>query len=186
MLMALIGLLAPFLPDLLGLVRGYMDHKFEMEMMQLRMEQSRAEAQYRMEEIEIQGQVQEMLAARKPHESYGIQLLDKAQNSGGLVWRPVFNCIFIMFALLDWMISSVRPMITYWAFGLYTIVKSAALVYTYQASAKYSGGTVEALVKTFMNEAAFTPFDQDMLTLIISFWFGNRIRNGGRSALKSV
>ena len=56
-------------------------------------------------------------------------------------------------SFLDWLISSVRPGVTYWIFGLYAYTKISA-----------GQGTT------------MTAFDQDILTLVISFWFGQRLR----------
>lgn len=181
--MALLGLLAPFLPDLLGVLRGHLDHKYELEMMRLRHDQARDEASWRLQEVEVRAQVQEMLAARKPHESYGVKLLEAANRSDSKVWGWSFNTLFALFGLLDLFIASVRPTITYWAFGLYVAVKAATLYATFAMMAQHVT-VVEAMVNTLMDGRAWTSFDADMLQLIVGFWFGNRIRNGGRSGAK--
>lgn len=175
---AVLGLLMPFLPKLLGVFQSYLDHKFEMEMMQLRMQAAANEAQYRMDEIVTQARAAENIAARKEHESYGVKLLQAADRPDSKIWGWSFNTVFLAFSWLDWFISSVRPVITYWSFGLYTAVKVATVAYAYQASAKYSGGSAEALIKTFLNEGVWTAFDGDMLQLIVGFWFGNRLTAG--------
>jgi len=178
MLIALVGFLAPFIPDLLGMGKGWLDHKQELEAMRLRAELAREEHAYRLEEIRTQADMADMREARRPHKSYGVQLLDKAGESQGMLWRWVFNLAFASFAFLDWIIASVRPGITYWAFGLYALSKAAGLVMIYPIAAKYSDGAVDALFRVLHNEAAFTAFDQDMLILVLTFWFGNRLRNG--------
>ena len=178
MFMALIGLLAPFLPDVLGMGKSYLDHKFEKEMMVIRLSHAEKEAEWRMQEIELTAQTTEMLSARRPHESYGVKLLEAADKADSLVWHWSFNLIFIAFSFLDWLISSVRPVITYWAFALYAVVKTATLYTTYLSAAKFSDGVADALAKTALNEAAWTTFDADMLLLVVGFWFGNRLRHG--------
>lgn len=178
MIMAALGLLAPFLPDLLGMGQSWLDHKYEKEMLTLRFGQEAKKAEWKMQEIELQAQSAEMLSARKPHQSYGVKLLEAADRAESTVWRWSFNVVFIAFSFLDWLISSVRPVVTYWCFGLYALVKMAAVYITYTASAKFSEGIVEALSKTALNEATFTTFDQDMLLLVVGFWFGNRLRHG--------
>jgi hypothetical protein len=180
MIMALLGFFAPFIPDLLGFGKQYLDHKQEMDMLRLRHENAKDEFTWRIEEIHTQADIAEMKAVRQPHKSYGVQLLDKAKDNDA-VSKWVFNFVFMVFAWLDALISSVRPVITYWAFGLYTVVKSANLYAAYVASAQWSDGAVEALARTFTNEAAWTTFDQDMLVLIISFWFGQRARSRSTS-----
>ncbi len=178
MFMAIIGLLAPFLPDVLGMGKSYLDHKFEKEMMVIRLDHAVKEAEWRMQEIELTAQTAEMLSARKPHESYGVKLLEAAGKADSLVWHWSFNLIFIAFAFLDWMISSVRPVITYWAFALYALVKTGTLYTTYLSAAKFSTSIMDSLSKMVLNEAAWTPFDADMLLLVVGFWFGNRLRHG--------
>ncbi|WP_417814041.1 hypothetical protein [Thalassospira alkalitolerans] len=182
MITALIGFLAPFIPDLIGMGKTWTDHRFEMQMMELRSKLAEKEHMWRVDEIEVQAAVADMREARKPHKSYASPLLDKAAESQGIVWKWAFNLVFLLFAFIDWLITSVRPGITYWAFGLYATVKMATLAVIYQASERFSDGAVDTLTKVMTNEAAFTQFDKDMLTLIISFWFGQRIRNGRASA----
>lgn len=182
MLMALLGFIAPFIPDLIGMGKQQLDHAHEMAMLKLRGDQARDEALWRLNEVEVQADIQNLRDARKPHKSYGIQLLDKADETDGVIWRWSMNIVFLMFGALDWLISFVRPGITYWAFGLYTASKIASVYLIYQASAKFSDGTLEALSRMATNEAFYTPFDQDMLLMIIGFWFGQRIRNGRASS----
>lgn len=176
MIMALLGFFAPFLPDLLGLGKQWLDHRQELQMLELRHAQAKEESTWRIEEAHVQADIALDKAVRQPHKSYGVQLLDKARDNDA-VSKWVFNLVFVVFAWLDALISSVRPVITYWAFGLYTLVKTANLYLAYQASLKWSDGTAEALAMTLTNEAAWTAFDQDMLVLIISFWFGQRSRS---------
>lgn len=181
MIAAVIGFLAPFLPDLLGMGKSWLDHRQEMQMMELRMKHAATEHEWRMEEIEVQAVAKDRSEARKPHQSYGVQLLDKAADSTGMVWKWSFNMVFLAFSFIDWMISSVRPAVTYWAFGLYAAVKMAILSITFNSAAKYNDTVWDAAAATLTNEAAFTTFDQDLLLLVISFWFGQRIASG-RSA----
>lgn len=182
MVMAIIGLLAPFLPDVLGLLRGHLDHKYEMEIIKLQIERDNNAAAHRMEEVVVQAQAAENIAARKAHKSYGVQLLQAADEPNSKIWGWSFNVVFLAFAVLDWLISSVRPVVTYWTFVLYVVVKAAILIYIYQASAKYSAGTFEAAIKTFTNEDAWNRFDQEMFMLILGFWFGNRLKSGRSNA----
>lgn len=180
--MAILGFLAPFIPDIIGMGKQQLDHAHEMAMLKLRGDQARDEHLWRMSEIETNAQIQDLRDARKPHKSYATPLLDKAAEADGLVWGWAFNIVFLLFAFMDWVITSVRPGITYWAFGLYAAVKISVLTTIYDASAKFSESSYEALARTLQNEAAFTTFDQELLLLIVSFWFGQRIRNGRASA----
>ncbi|MEE8386485.1 MAG: hypothetical protein V3S01_11270 [Dehalococcoidia bacterium] len=185
MFMAIIGLLAPFLGDIIGMGKATLDHKFEKEMMIIRLNHAANEHEWRMQEVELQAQTAEFLSARRPHESYGVKLLQAADKADSKVWGWSFNLIFIAFSFLDWLISSVRPVITYWAFSLYAVVKMAVLFSTYQSVERFSTGLLDAISKTALNEATWTTFDADMLMLVIGFWFGNRIRAGRSNAKQS-
>lgn len=172
MLMALLGFLAPFIPDVLGMGKQWMDHRQELELVRMRHEQAKDEATWRMAEIEAQADIAEMKELRKPHKSYGVQLLDKGADNDK-VWPWAFNFAFLAFSFLDWLISSVRPGITYLAFGLYMTVKGFTLAEVYRITGD--------LTTTFMNEAAWSQFDQELLILVVSFWFGQRARSGRAS-----
>jgi hypothetical protein len=148
--------------------KGMIDHRNEMDMLRLRGEQAHDEALWRMEEVEIKANMADISEARKPHKSFGIELLDKANDADGVIWRWSMNWVFIAFAMLDWVISSVRPGITYYIFGLYGAIKIATLYRLYEIT--------ESASATFLNDAAWTQFDQDMIMTVLFFWFGDRIR----------
>jgi len=84
------------------------------------------------------------------------------------MWRWSFNVIFILFAILDWLISSVRPTITYWIFGLYASIKMAVLWRLFEIT--------EGVTAALLHERAWTATDQEMLVLVLAFWFGQRVR----------
>lgn len=168
MIMAILGFLAPFIPDLLGFGRAALDHKFEMDMMKLRISANRDAALHRLEEVEIRAQVQENIAARKPHQSFGIQMLDKAAEAEGVIWRWSMNFVFLAFAHLDLMISSVRPVITFYVFGLFGAVKIATFYRLYEIT--------ESVPAALLHEMMWTQFDNDMLLIVLGFWFGDRVR----------
>ena len=98
MLGALLGFAAPFLPDVLKMVKGRIDHKQEMQMMKLRFENASAEHEWRMKEVEIQADMADLKSARKPQESYGVQLLNAAakQRPGDtVIASKSFNIAFL-------------------------------------------------------------------------------------------
>lgn len=172
MIMAILGFIAPFIPDLLGMGKATLDHKFEKEMMKLRIDAERDRALYRMEEIEIQARTQENIAARQPHKSFGVDLLDKASESRGIIWAWSLNLAFLAFVWLDWIISFVRPSVTYYIFGLYGAIKITTMYRLYEIT--------ESVSATLMHEQTWTTFDQDMLLTIMGFWFGERTRRRAR------
>ena len=157
-------------------------NKREMDMLKLRQEMAKDEHTWKLAEIDTRADIEDMKAARRPHKSYGVQLLEKAGDAESIVWRWSFNLIFILFALLDWMISSVRPVITYWIFGLYAAVKTATVAAIYMASERALGATdgwreaLDRLTIVLANEAVMTPFDQEVLMMCLAFYFGQRVR----------
>ncbi|MGB0573294.1 MAG: hypothetical protein ACPGQM_14745 [Alphaproteobacteria bacterium] len=62
-------------------------------------------------------------SARRSRQSYGGKLLEAAADQDH-VWRWSFNLAFILFAVLDWLISAIRPTVSYWVFGLYGLHKA--------------------------------------------------------------
>ena len=171
MIMAILGFLAPFIPDVFSMLRQQQDFKHEIAMMRMR-------HNWRIEEINVQADIAEMKAIRRPHKSFGIQLLDKASEADGVIWRWSMNIVFLAFALIDWMISSVRPAVTYWIFGLYAAIKTANIAAVYKAVERSMGdeGFVDRMVMVLNNESIMTEFDQQLLLLVVSFWFGQRLR----------
>jgi hypothetical protein len=178
MITALLGFAAPFLPDVMGLFKGWMDHKQELESMKLRHEMAKDEFGWRIEEIHTKADIEEMKAIRKPHASYGVQMLDKVAGSG-LEGSWIFKILLCVYTFLDFLISSVRPGITYWAFGLYTLSKMATLNHISSSVKEFMPelSKLDHFSQVMENQGAFTTFDQDMLILIIAFWFGQRSRS---------
>lgn len=178
MLAALLGFLAPFLPDVIGMGKGWLDHKQEMEMMRLRLEHESKAHGWRMDEVEANAVAQDRLAARKPHEAYGPKLLNAAaKQEGRLLWRWAFNLAFLAYAVLDWLVVFVRPGVSYYVFGLWGAVKAATIygVYLHVQAAGLDGGVAGDLARTLTNEATWTEFDRDLLLLIAAFWFSERL-----------
>lgn len=69
------------------------------------------------------------------------------------------------FPLLDWLNSSVRPILTYWwCIVMYTVYKVILI-----DSALKSGASMETIAKTLMTE-----FDLAVVASIIGFWFVDR------------
>lgn len=178
MLTALLGFAAPFLPDVMGMFKGWMDHKQELQMMEVRQKMAKDEHTWRIEEVHVKADIEEMKAVRKPHKSYGVQMLDKVAGSG-LEGSWMFKFLLCVYTFLDFIISSVRPGITYWVFGLYTASKVAEINYISSAikSAMPELTNMDHFSQIMQNQGVFSTFDQEMLTLIVAFWFGQRSRS---------
>lgn len=134
---SLLGFFSAAFPDLLKLFRDAQDRKHELKILEMQMEQQRQGHSQRLEEIGIQADISES------------QALYKTYNTG-IRWVDALN-------------GTVRPVIAYSFFLLYTSVK-------------------------IMNFSADMPWllwseeDQAIFAGIISFYFGQRamakLRNG--------
>ena len=164
---AILGFLAPFLPDVLGIGKGWMDHKAELQMMELRLKNASQEHEWRLQEIEIESASKDLMSARKQRESYGVQILNAAHDAEHVVSRWIFSAVFLVFAGLDWFISSVRPTVTYYVVGLWGAVKVALIVAAYRETLD----VIDALTRPEI----WTEFDQDVLLMILAFWFSDAV-----------
>lgn len=163
MLEIVFGFLAPFTGPILGIARDWVDNQHELKMLELRGQQAHAEHTWRMEEINVQADIAEMRAIRKPEKSFGVELLDKAQS---LNWSMIWVLpVFYLFAFVDFMRSMVRPSVTYVIVAFYVYVRWHSIV----AGAAANGvdiGTAAVL--------AWSDADMSVLKLTLSFWFGQR------------
>jgi hypothetical protein len=146
-LTALVGFLAPIVPEIIKVFQRKQENKHELEVMKLQIEAAKHQHTYKMEEITATADINEAQLIHQPMQSYGIQLLDKAEHSH--MWRWVQNLMFVMYCFLDLLNMLVRPGVTYWAFFTYFL-------------ARYAAGF------------SFTQFDQELLILVLSYWFGQR------------
>ena len=163
MLAALIGFVAPLLPDLIGLGKGQLDHRNEMAMLRLQLEFADKAEGHRLEETEIQAASADLRSARQPRQSYGVQILNAAHDAEGVLSRWVFNLCFVAFSMLDWLISSVRPFVTYGIVGLWAAIKLAIIINVSRQSGDW--------VQTLTAPDVWTQFDEDMLIMVLAYWF---------------
>ena len=175
-LSAILGFAAPFLPELLKYFTRSQDNAHELAMMKLQLEAKAQEHLYRMEEINVQGDINEAIELHKPMSSFGVQLLDaaKGHNFAGWAMYPAFY----MFAFMDFVAGMVRPVVTYTAFGFYMAVKWAQL--TIAQSGGYDLSV--ALLQVWSQE------DLAIVVLVLSYWFGQRSAKAafGGSAMNSA
>lgn len=165
MISALFGFLAPFVPKVFELFQSSQDHKQELEMMKLRLENANAEHTWRMEEINAKADVDEAIAIRKPEETYGDKLISSVAATDLPRW--IKGYVALIGVHVDFFIRMCRPVITYGLVGFYMFYKIA----TFQLLAASGLSGVEAIVRSW------TDFDEAMLVAVISFWFGNRTLN---------
>lgn len=160
---ALMGFLGPFLPEVLKLVNRRADQRHELLMLELQARIAERQHAWRMEEVAAKADIAEMQALRAPQASFGVQLLDAAKSLGLPGW--MFVPAFWGFAALDVITGLVRPAITYGVVAFYMLVKYA----TFQLAGTYTE-TPWAAVKE-----VWTADDMAMVTLVLSYWFGQRV-----------
>jgi len=97
---AVLGLLGSALPEALKIWRQKQDYKQELAIMNLQIEAAEKAGEQRLEEIEIQGDIDDVISARKHDKKTDIRWIEGLR-------------------------ASVRPVITYAFFGLYAVVKIA-------------------------------------------------------------
>lgn len=138
---SLLGFISSAFPDLLKIWQDKQDRKHELQILDRQMEQMRLGHNQRLEEIAVNADISESLALLK-HDS----------QLSGIGW-------------VDGLRSSVRPIITYAFFLLFTTVKLCAL---YVLTIEQGQAFVEALPQIWDAET------QALFAAVMSFWFGQR------------
>jgi hypothetical protein len=173
-LTALLGFASPFLPELLKFFTRRQDNAQELALMELRLRAGAQEHLWRMEEITAHADIAEATALHKPQASFGVQLLDKAHDSGMSPW--LVAPAFYLFTLLDFVSGMVRPAAAYASFAFYAAYKWA--MYKTLVSERFGNTTASALTQLWGEQ------DWNILVLILSYWFGARTAKlafGGRA-----
>ena len=138
---SLLGFISSAFPELLKLWRDRQDRTHELAILDRQMEQMRLGHQQRLEEINIQADLTESLALLK-HDS----------QPSGVQW-------------IDGLRASVRPVITYAFFSLFTGVKVSALYILIIAQGL---NWFDALPRIW------DPETQALFAACMSYWFGQR------------
>lgn len=159
---AIIGFIAPFLPELMKFFTRKQDNAHELEVMRLQLQRGAQEHLWRMEEISSTADIKEGELLHTPMNSFGVQLLDAAKGHGLSGWA--LYPVFYTFALLDFLSGMVRPGITYAAFAFYMVVKWAQFTVYQDAGREFES----ALLGIWNDE------DRAILVLVLSYWFGQR------------
>ncbi len=138
---SLLGFVSSAFPDLLSLWRDRQDRKHELAILDRQMEQMRLGHSQRLEEIAVEADIAESQALYK-HDS----------QPSGVKW-------------VDGLRASVRPVITYAFFMLFTVVKVSTL-YVLMAE--------EGLAFVVAIPQVWDPETQALFAAVMSFWFGQR------------
>ena len=159
LLSTLISFLAGGLPKLLGFFQDRADKKHEMAMAQLQTERELElrkagfEAQQRVEEIRIEGQMIEAEASERT----AIYAHDIAIGQGASQWMINLR-------------SGVRPLLTYGFFLLFAFVEIGGFVYAWNHGVDFN----VLIAKLWDTDT------QLIFASIISFHFGGRAFKGGK------
>jgi hypothetical protein len=138
---SLLGFVSSAFPDLLKLWQDHQDRRHELAILDRQMEQMKLGHSQRLEEIGLEADIAESQALYK-HDS----------QSSGVKW-------------VDGLRASVRPVITYAFFLLFTIVKASAL---------YVLVSGEGLTVIQALPQIWDPETQALFAAVMSFWFGQR------------
>jgi hypothetical protein len=148
----IIGAIARLAPEVLAIIdkRGERKHELKMAEQNLKITQLQNEGKLAIVDREIEGKQFEagVLALKAGIEAQG--------KPTGIRWIDALN-------------ASVRPVIAYWVFGLYSIAKLAQI-----EMARATGiGVSEAV------QVSWTQFDGEMMSAVIMFFFVGRIWERG-------
>jgi hypothetical protein len=163
---ALTGFAAPFLPELLKFFKARQDQQFELQRMEMQFKYAEKEHIWKLEEINAAADIAEQQRLYQPMQSFGVQLLDAAKGHAFGKWAIV--PAFYLFTLLDFLSGMVRPTVTYAFVGFYLLYKWARFELMAGVSDKsftWAEGVVNVWGET----------DYQILVLVLSFWFGQRI-----------
>ncbi len=142
---ALLGFITSFAPALLKFWTQKEDHKHELNVMNIQKEMQAQGHKERLEEINVNADVQESLAQMKA---------SKIEPSG-VRWVDAF---------LYFLNGTVRPTITYWYFATYQLVKVAIYVQIRRSGVEWAPALASLWTET----------DMAMLATVLGFWFGQR------------
>lgn len=144
---SIIGLLGSLIPEAIKIVKDWSDKKFEKEMYELKMKYAEQETKLRIEEAraiaetELDKKVYDF-AKTKDIVRTGSPFADTLQVLG------------------NFLIQSVRPILTYILIGFYVVLKISMW--------KTMGGNLNAV------PLVFGKGDEEFIAACVFFWFGNR------------
>lgn len=167
------GLLGPLLPNLFKGIGSYFqdksDKKHELAMAEKLQGMKLEEANVNFDQAKLLGTLkaeQENIVSAREHDSKSqdamARILEAAKES------KVFSVILVMFAVAQFLIVTVRPLLAHAVTMFWGATKLA------QVKAVYSiQGDIFASI-----QAAWTPDDYAIFALILGFYFGDKIRRG--------
>lgn len=159
-LTALLGFAGPFIPELIKLLRQKQDNSHELAVLEMQTKIAAANHLYKMQELDVTADIEEMKTLRLPTPSFGVQILDAARSWPKILILPVFY----LFSFLDFMAGMVRPAVTYGITGFYLMYKWALF-----EQAKLTSGSWDRAAVIIWTEMDFS-----ILLLVLGYYFGQR------------
>lgn len=162
---AVFGFMSPFLPEVMKYFSKKQENLQQLKVLELQGKLGAQNATQELAKIDAQADVEEAATLRKPRPSYGVALLDAMGDKG---W-PLALLVPLVYAfgLLDLLAGLVRPLITYAVVAFYIVYKWARWDLLQHAT----GGTDLANAIPLLWDER----DYAVLTLVLSFWFGQRV-----------
>ena len=136
------------LPEMIGLWNKKTDNAHELAMMDKQVELEKSRAGARLEEVTVQGDINQTLALLDAQKT----ALEGQMQRIGIRWVDALN-------------FAVRPLTTYYFLLLYGLAKVAMFVLAVQSGA----GGWDAILKIYDDS------DRQMLSAILAFWFVGRV-----------
>ena len=159
------GALLNWVPEIFKFFQQRQANAHELAMLDKQREIAKEAHGFKMAEVQEVNASADFQAAHKPQISMGVQAIDAAKGWG--VSAPWIMPVVYMFALLDWIIGSVRPNVTYMVVGSYFYYRYNVVLWLQKINTTSFGDALRV---------AWTPMDTDVVFLILGFWFGARIK----------
>lgn len=147
---AIAGFASPFITEIFGLFKRRQENRHELDMLAKQSELAEKEAAWRMAEADARADAEAFVASHAPGASFGASFVDAAAKIPGAAEKRWFALIVCLFALVDALIQSVRPVITYGITAFYVASK--------------------------LTGVPLTEADSTILSTTLGWWFGYRTK----------
>lgn len=143
-----LGGLLRFVPEVFKMVNAKGERAHELEMTKLQIEIDKGRSQQKLSEIAAQGDLAQIQGQATAY----MEALKGQSQLTGVRWVDALN-------------ATVRPFLTYWWMALFTVYKMTLIVDAWMSSIS---------IKDFALRL-WTPDDITTLSMILSFWFVDRV-----------
>jgi len=143
-----LGGLLRFVPEIMKLFTEAKDRSHELEMTRLQLEIDKGRATQALDLVHAQGDAASNAAEMQAY----IEAIKGQGQMSGVPWVDAMN-------------QSVRPVVTYWWMALFTVAKIMTIVMA----------VIEFSTLAVLLESVWTPQDAGILSMILGFWFVDRV-----------